>query len=47
MLHELQNARRILGDAQGCVRALECVRYTLGEPDDSGRRRPGSIPRAT
>jgi glutamate synthase (NADPH/NADH) small chain len=34
---------RILGDDAGRVRALECVRMTLGEPDDSGRRRPVPI----
>ncbi len=31
------------GDDQGWVRQLECVRMKLGEPDESGRRRP--IPR--
>jgi glutamate synthase (NADPH/NADH) small chain len=31
---------RILGNAQGQVCALECIRMELGEPDDSGRRRP-------
>ncbi len=36
----LQNAKRVLGDEKGRVRALECLRYELGEPDDSGRRRP-------
>jgi glutamate synthase (NADPH/NADH) small chain len=36
----LQNAKRVLGDEHGCVEGLECVRYELGEPDDSGRRRP-------
>jgi len=41
--HILQNAIRMLGDAQGCVRAMECLRYELGEPDGSGRRRPVPI----
>ncbi|MBF0103912.1 MAG: NADPH-dependent glutamate synthase [Deltaproteobacteria bacterium] len=36
----LQNAKRILGDDKGRVRAMECLRYELGEPDSSGRRRP-------
>lgn len=36
----LQNAQRIIGDENGKVKAMECVRYELGEPDDSGRRRP-------
>ncbi len=36
----LQNAKQILGDEKGRVKAMECLRYELGEPDDSGRRRP-------
>ena len=36
----LQNAKRILGDENGRVSGIECLRYELGEPDDSGRRRP-------
>jgi glutamate synthase (NADPH/NADH) small chain len=28
------------GDERGFVREIECVEMTLGEPDDSGRRRP-------
>lgn len=36
----LQNAKRILGDEQGKVTAVQCVRYELGEPDSSGRRAP-------
>ena len=39
----LQNAKRILGDETGRVRALECLRYELGEPDASGRRSPVEI----
>jgi glutamate synthase (NADPH/NADH) small chain len=39
----LQNPKRILGDAAGCVTAIECLRYELGEPDASGRRRPVAI----
>lgn len=34
----------ILGDAQGSVRALRCVRMELGDPDASGRRRPVPVP---
>jgi glutamate synthase (NADPH/NADH) small chain len=33
----------VLGDEQGWVRALRCVRMELGEPDDSGRRRPQPV----
>jgi glutamate synthase (NADPH/NADH) small chain len=40
----LQNAKRILGDEKGKVKAMECLRYELGEPDQSGRRRPVEIP---
>ena len=39
----LQNAKRILGDETGRVRALECLRYELGAPDASGRRSPVEI----
>ena len=38
--HLLCNPKQILADEQGQVRALECLRYELGEPDASGRRRP-------
>jgi glutamate synthase (NADPH/NADH) small chain len=33
----------ILGDDESNVRALRCIRMELGEPDDSGRRRPVPI----
>ena len=36
----LQNAKSIKGNDQGRVTGMECLRYELGEPDDSGRRRP-------
>ncbi len=41
--HLLQNARRFMGDDRDCVKAMECLRYELGEPDASGRRRPIAI----
>ena len=41
--HLLQNAKRILGNEHGCVTGIECLRYELGEPDDSGRRRPVEV----
>jgi len=31
---------RYLGDEQGRVQQMECLKMKLGEPDDSGRRRP-------
>lgn len=40
----LQNAKRVLGDEQGHVIGLECLRYELGEPDRTGRRSPVAIP---
>jgi glutamate synthase (NADPH/NADH) small chain len=42
--HLLTNPIRILGDEKGWVKALECVRMELGEPDSSGRRRPVPVP---
>jgi glutamate synthase (NADPH/NADH) small chain len=33
----------VLGDEQGWVRGLRCVRMALGEPDASGRRRPEPV----
>jgi glutamate synthase (NADPH/NADH) small chain len=44
VFHFLANAKRILGDAQGRVTSLECVRYELGAPDKSGRPRPVLVP---
>lgn len=43
VFHLLQNAKRIVGDEYGRVTGIECVRYELGEPDESGRRRPVEI----
>ena len=40
----LQNPKRILGDENSQVRALEVLKYELGEPDESGRRKPVPIP---
>jgi glutamate synthase (NADPH/NADH) small chain len=31
---------RVLGDERGWVKALECIRMELGEPDESGRAKP-------
>ncbi len=39
----LCNIERIIGDEQGAVSAIECLRYELGEPDASGRRSPVPI----
>ena len=40
----LTNPVEILGDERGWVRALKCIRMELGEPDESGRRRPVEVP---
>jgi len=40
----LTNPTKILGDENGWVKGLECVRMELGEPDASGRRSPVVIP---
>ncbi len=49
----LHNPTRIIGyenpddprDPQnGCVKAVECIRMELGEPDEKGRRRPVEVP---
>ena len=44
VFHLLNNPTRILGDEQGNVKGMECIRMELGEPDDSGRRRPVEVP---
>ena len=36
----LNNPVKILSDDKNFVRGIECVEMTLGEPDESGRRRP-------
>ena len=39
----LNNPIRIIGDDRHRVVAMECIKMELGEPDDSGRRRPVPI----
>ncbi len=36
----LTNPVRFLGNEKGWVKAIECIKMRLGEPDASGRRRP-------
>jgi glutamate synthase (NADPH/NADH) small chain len=38
--HFLTTPTRFIGDEKGHVKAMECIRMKLGEPDASGRRRP-------
>ena len=40
----LANPVEVLGDENGWVRAVRCIRMELGEPDESGRRSPVEIP---
>ena len=40
----LNNPVEILGDEQGFVQGMKCIRMELGEPDASGRRSPIAIP---
>jgi glutamate synthase (NADPH/NADH) small chain len=39
----LTNPVAILADEKGFVKAIRCLRMELGEPDDSGRRRPVAV----
>ncbi|RMF95066.1 MAG: NADPH-dependent glutamate synthase [Candidatus Schekmanbacteria bacterium] len=39
----LNNPLRIIGDEKGWVKEIECIKMELGEPDESGRRRPVPI----
>jgi glutamate synthase (NADPH/NADH) small chain len=38
--HLLTNPTQIIDDNDGWVEEIECIQMELGEPDDSGRRRP-------
>ena len=40
IFHTLCNPVEVLGDENSNVCGMRCVRMTLGEPDESGRRRP-------
>ncbi|MGA1871539.1 MAG: bifunctional dihydroorotate dehydrogenase B NAD binding subunit/NADPH-dependent glutamate synthase [bacterium] len=39
----LTNPIRVIGDENGWVKGIECIKMRLGEPDESGRRRPVPI----
>ncbi|MCL1972196.1 MAG: NADPH-dependent glutamate synthase [Endomicrobia bacterium] len=39
----LVNPVKFIGDEKGFVKAVECIRMELGEPDESGRRRPKKV----
>ena len=40
----LTNPVEFIGDENGKIKAVKCIKMELGEPDDSGRRRPIPIP---
>ena len=40
----LTNPKRFIGDEEGRLKAVECVKMELGAPDESGRRRPVEMP---
>ncbi|MDD7267872.1 MAG: NADPH-dependent glutamate synthase [Lachnospiraceae bacterium] len=40
----LTNPKEILVDEEGWVCGMRCVKMELGEPDESGRRRPQEVP---
>jgi len=40
----LTNPVRFIGDERGHLKQVECIKMKLGEPDDSGRRRPIPMP---
>jgi glutamate synthase (NADPH/NADH) small chain len=42
--HWLTAPVEVLDDGKGNVRAMRCIRMELGEPDESGRRRPVPVP---
>jgi glutamate synthase (NADPH/NADH) small chain len=42
--HWLTNPVEVLDDGKGGVRGMRCIKMELGEPDDSGRRRPVPVP---
>ncbi|MFZ5652293.1 MAG: NADPH-dependent glutamate synthase [Bacillota bacterium] len=40
----LTSPTKIMGDDNGIVTGMECIRFELGEPDASGRRSPVAVP---
>lgn len=42
-LYLLTNPTKYIGDENGRLTSMECLKMELGEPDDSGRRRPVAI----
>jgi len=44
IFHLLTNPIRFIGNEKGLLTEVECLKMKLGEPDESGRRRPVPIP---
>ncbi len=42
--HFLRNPTKLIGDEDGFVNSVEVIKMELGEPDESGRRRPVEVP---
>ena len=42
-MYLLTNPTKFIGDEKGRVTSMECIQMELGEPDESGRRRPVPI----
>ncbi len=42
--HWLAAPVEVIDDGEGSVCAIRCIKMELGEPDDSGRRRPVAVP---
>ena len=40
----LTNPTEIIADEKGWVTGMKCIKMELGEPDESGRRRPVEVP---
>lgn len=43
-IRALHNPVELVGDEKGWLTGMRCIQMELGEPDDSGRRRPVPIP---
>jgi len=43
VFHMLESPTEFVGDEKGRLKGMECLRFELGEPDESGRRRPVPI----
>jgi len=41
--HLLTNPVKLIGDDKGSLKKMICIKNKLGEPDESGRRRPVAI----